>query len=237
MADSRDVTSGHRLACIFLSMPISCLVGSCGFHGALWKSQRRLQRPEAAIEAYADALARRDTPRAYARLREVDKRALPPADYGRLLARDAAEAKELAAWLAHAGPARVTARVKLDDGSELELELAGDHFVLVDPLARFYGQSSPRQALRSFVRAVQRSRWDVVLALMPNAAREGLDAATLGRQLEARRQELDRMTALLSASLEAPMEVVGDRATMPYGESYTARLVREGQQWKLEDPE
>ena len=237
MSDSRDVTKGLRLFYIFLSAPVSVFVGACG----LLSSSHGAAQPDHIVRAYADALARGDAARAYALLGAADRRAIEPAAYARLVARDAAEARELSALLTHAAPARVSAQVRLDDGTELALELEDGRFRIVDPLTRLYGQASPHEALRSFVRAVERSRWDVLLDLMPAVERAGLDAAELGRRLTARREALTRMTALLAAALRGPpapaIEIVGDRATMPYGESFTARLVRENELWKVEEPE
>ena len=237
MADSRDVTKGLRVVYIFLRVLVSVSVGGCG----LLSSSRGASQPEPSLRAYTDALARGDAARAYSLLSEADRRAIDPATYARIVARDAAEARELSARLAHAAPAKVSAQVQLDDGTELSLELEGGRFRVVDPLTRFYGQASPREALRSFVRAVEHARWDVLLALMPEADRGELDAAELGRRLTARREALTRMTALLAAALRGPpapaIEIVGDRATMPYGESFTARLLRENELWKVEEPE
>jgi hypothetical protein len=233
MADSLDVTTGHRLVCVFLRALLCALVGGCG-HGGVWRSG---QAPEAVAAAYAEALQRSDSADARRLLVRADRDALDTDTYARALSRDASEAQELAARLQHAEGVQVTARVRLEDGTSLELELEDGHFHVVDPLTRFYGQGSPREALRSFVRAVQRARWDVVLALMPDVERGELDAATLGQKLQARPDELQRLTAQLSQALEGPIEVVGDRATMPYGESFTARLVREAGLWKVEDPD
>jgi len=72
---------------------------------------------------------------------------------------------------------------------------------------------------------------------MPNVDRGELDAAALGARLSARREELTRTSQRLAGFLDAPIEVVGDRATMPYGESYTARFLREDERWKLEEME
>lgn len=236
MPDSRDVTKGFRFVSLVLAL-VSVFVGGCG----LSPSSRAAAPPQHILRAYADALARGDAARAYALLDASDRRAIDPQAYARIVARDAAEARELAARLAHAPPARVSAQIELDDGTELSLAFEDGGFRVVDPLTRFYGQATPREALRSFVRAVEHSRWDVLLALMPTIERGSLDAAELARLLTARREELTRMTALLAEALRGRplpvIEVVGDRATMPYGESFTARLVREDELWKVEDPE
>jgi hypothetical protein len=194
--------------------------------------------PSDAVEAYAEAIAEGDAKAAHALLTASDQQRISRDEFARALASHRAEARELARHLEHTERAQVYAVVRLEDGSELRLERAErGGFRVVDPLTRFYGQASPREALISFVRAVERKRWDVLLALMPERDREGLDAAALGRALETRYEELTRLVALLSEWRDNPIEVVGDRATMPYAESFSARFVREGERWKIEDPD
>jgi hypothetical protein len=230
MADSRDVTSVRRVHYVLLGVLVSALVGGCGFYA-------RRRAPEAVLAAYAEALARGDAAAARRLLTADDRRALPAGAYAAKLARDAREARELGQRIARAPAPRVYARLTLEDGSEVELERGPSGFRLRDPLTRLYGQSSPREALLSFIRAVEHERWDVLLSLMPRADREGLDAARLGALLSARREALTRTAARLAAARDAPIEVVGDRATMPYRESFTARFVREDALWKVEDPD
>ena len=194
--------------------------------------------PSGALSAYAEALAAGDADAAHALLTPADRARISREEFAAALRENGPEARELAAELEHAERPRVTAVVLLEDGSALRLERAErGGFRVVDPLTRFYAQSSPREALVSFIRAVERKRWDVVLGLMPESERAGLDAASLGRLLEARLEELSRLVGLLSIARHNPIEVVGDRATMPYAESYTARFLRENGRWKIEDPE
>jgi hypothetical protein len=53
----------------------------------------------------------------------------------------------------------------------------------------------------------------------------------------AERESVERMLSALREHLDDPIEVVGNRATMPYGEHARVQLVREGNAWKVEDPE
>ncbi|MGH7752333.1 MAG: hypothetical protein ACREN5_05925, partial [Gemmatimonadales bacterium] len=106
-----------------------------------------------------------------------------------------------------------------------------------DPLD-FYGQATPRDALRSFVRAVQRRRWDVVLRFVPQAWVGGTTAESLRRDWQGpRREEIAALVRTLRAHLEDPIEQKGDRARMPYGPSTAVEFVREGGLWKIADPD
>lgn len=225
MADSLDVTVGRRLVCVFCA---TLLVGACVRRGA---------SPEAVLAAYGAALARGDAEGAYALLAPHERARITLAAFAGLLRENAAEARELGARISRATQPVIRATATLDDGSLLTLERGASGFQLEDPLSRFYDQSSPRAALVAFVRAVERARWDVVSALLPRSARAGLQPAALASRLADHREQLSRVAARLWVAREQPIEVIGDRATMPYGESFSARLLLEEGLWRLESPE
>jgi hypothetical protein len=189
------------------------------------------------LAAYAAALRDHDAKRVRALLAPADQAQLSEAALADALAHAPAEAADLAARIARAPAPRLSARTVLDDGTEIELVQTEAGFRIVDPLSRFYGQDSPRATLLSFVRAVARSRWDVVRRLLPAATQKTLDVAALAAHFEAEREHWTRLVAQLSAHRDAPIEIVGERASMPYAESYTARFVCEEGAWKLESPE
>ncbi|MCZ7680424.1 MAG: hypothetical protein M5U28_17335 [Sandaracinaceae bacterium] len=49
------------------------------------------------------------------------------------------------------------------------------------------------------------------------------------------REEIERQLASLRASLDNPIEEVGDRATMVYGDRFRVQFVREDGVWRIED--
>lgn len=200
-------------------------------------ARRAPRSAEDAVQAFAAALADGRLERAYELLSPAQKETLTLDDFKNKIHENPRESKALTEALRHVRRARVQARVELADGRRLLLTQVGDKFAIDEPLAEFYSQASPRAALRSFVAAIEASRWDVLLSLMPEADREGLDAAALERGLAPRLEELTRLAALLTTALDAPIEIVGERATLSYGESYTMRFVRESDGWKVEDPE
>ncbi len=193
--------------------------------------------PEHAIQELQAALNKGDTKTAYGLMSEEFRTAHSLADFQKQLANNGPEAKALSEALAHRAQVRTYAEVELSRGDSLKLEEKSGRWSFVTPVLDFYPQATPREALASFVHAVEAARWDVVLALMPTSERGDLTAETLGKNLATQREELERMVALLKASMASPIEEVSDRATMPYGESYTARFVREDGLWKIEDPE
>jgi hypothetical protein len=227
MADSRDVMGIWRLICVFL---IALPVGACVRGG-------RPAQPEATLTSFGAALASGDAERAWSLLSPDDQQRIPLEAFRRNLRENPAEARELGDQLQRKRAVVVRAEAALDDGGPLGLVGTREGFGLEDPLSRFYDQSSPRGSLLAFVRAVRRARWDVVLRLMPAAARAALPEPAMLEGLAARRDELGRVAARLWTAREQPIEVVGDRATMPYGESFTARFVHEDGSWRLESPE
>ena len=201
---------------------------------------QRANGPEAVVAAFRGALAAGDTHAAYTLLSADAQARMTQAEFAAQLRDNPKESEALQRDLAKVGPAQVRAQVALPTAGravELVRDPKGGDFRIESPLTEFYPQRTPRQALQSFLRAVENSRWDVVLRLMPEADRAGLDAETLGRNLSAQLEDLTRIVALLKTAQEAPIEIVGDRATMPYGESYTARFLHESDGWKVEDPE
>jgi hypothetical protein len=132
----------------------------------------------------------------------------------------------------------VEATVPLPDGDDLSLVLVGGEWRLRGNVVDFYDQSSPRAALRSFVRAMERRRYDVVMRFVPEGDREGMSPERMREAWEGEsREEIERLIADLRASLDEPIEIVGDRATMSYGEGSAVQFVREDGRWRIEDPD
>lgn len=131
----------------------------------------------------------------------------------------------------------VTARVTAPDGETLLLVYEDGAWRIDASAVDLYGQTTPAQALRSFVRAYENQRYDILLRFVPEAHREGLDAEKLKQAWEGeQKEEMDRLVASLTAGLgETHVELVGDRATVAYGSAGTVELLREHGAWKIED--
>ena len=77
-----------------------------------------------------------------------------------------------------------------------------------------------------------------VMRFVPKADREGMTVERMKQAWEVEnREEIERIVANLRANLDNPIEVVGDRATMPYGERFRVQFVREDGVWRIEDPD
>jgi glutathione S-transferase len=194
--------------------------------------------PGAALSSFAEAIRQERFDVAYGLMAESYRERVSRDEFERHLRENPAEAHRLAARLSEPeGPIIVTARVPYADDA-LQLIQDGKTWHLEGNVVDFYDQSSPRTAIRSFVRAMENRRYDVVLRFVPNADREGMSVDAMREAWEGEgREEIERLLANLRANLNNPIEVVGDRATMPYGERFSMQLVREDGVWKVEDPD
>ena len=149
------------------------------------------------------------------------------------------EARDIATLLTRIdGDPEVSAIVRYADGQELTLTQEDGVWRITGNPANLYDQTTPRAAIRAFVRAMERRRYDIVLRFVPNASREGMDEARLRESFEGEgREEVERLLASLRANLDNPIEEVGDRATMSYGEGAAVQMVLEDVLWKIEDPD
>jgi len=101
----------------------------------------------------------------------------------------------------------------------------------------YFGQSTPREALRSLVRASREGRWDVMLDLAPRRYRMGLSeedlerAWTDGPQAEMLQEARDRLSSRLSGTIRADAH----QAILDLGDGEFARLEREKDRWVVVD--
>jgi hypothetical protein len=122
-----------------------------------------------------------------------------------------------------------------DDVVEVIWTDAGWRFAS-DPTV-YFGQATPREALRSLVRASREGRWDVMIDLAPRRYRMGLSEADLatawteGPQAQALHTARDRLAERLSGTIRADAH----QAILDLGEGEFARLEREKDRWVVVD--
>jgi hypothetical protein len=216
----------------------ACLVGGALLAGCTSVQQSPL-RPEPVLQQYARALDAGRFDDAYALMSLEFRKRYDRAEFVRMLKERPEELQQITAQL-HARPARVhvSAQVGYGDGEAMTLAVEGGQWRIASDVLAFYGQSSPAEALRSFVRAIERRRYDVVLRFVPKRWATAMTVDKLRAQWEGgKRAELRRLHKNLKASLGALIEQSGDAATMPYGENFKVVFVREDGVWKIEDPD
>jgi hypothetical protein len=194
---------------------------------------------EETLARFARALRDADADAAYAQLSTDYRARVPLAEFRRRLQQNPRETAETArALLRPAEPVEITAHAPYGDGEVVELVREPDGFHIRGDVTEFYPQHTPTATLRSFVRAMRRGRYDVVLRFVPRAEREGVTEDTLREA--ATGDEQDRIAAMLvalDAHAGGNFEVRGDHASLPYGGGRVLRLVREDGVWRVESPE
>ncbi|MBK8169781.1 MAG: hypothetical protein IPK60_05505 [Sandaracinaceae bacterium] len=196
--------------------------------------------PERVVQAFAASLSSGDYAGAYALMSSSYRRRVTLDEFQRHLSDNPAEARAAVdALMQPEGEAEQVAVVVLADGNEVELRNDGGEWRVATNVVDFYDQSTPRAALRSFIRAMERERYDVVVRFVPNADREGMSPEAMRAAWSGDgREEITRLLTSLRSAMSNPIEEVGDRATMRYGDAQaTVQFVREGGLWKIEDPD
>jgi hypothetical protein len=211
----------------WLVVLVVLLAVGCGAAGA--------SSPEAALRELRGALERRDAEAAYA-LMSRSYRSRVPFDAFRALV-EGDEAARAAGVLSRVeGPAEIEARVVLADGQEVLLSSEEGAFRLESDVVDYYSQRTPRDALRSFVRAADHRRFDVLLRLLPQRDREGLTAEVLAERWAEDPERMERLVGALRMALGGTIDVSADRATLVAPGAH-ATFVLEGERWVVEDPD
>ena len=111
----------------------------------------------------------------------------------------------------------------------------GSWKIASNPLA-FYDQSTPRAALRSFIRGYRLERWDVMLRFVPDKYREKMDVQKMKTQFQgANHEQMEVLMNMIEANIDEPIDVKGNEARMSYGERNEVKFVREDGAWKIKD--
>lgn len=201
-------------------------------------AQKPAHGPKETLDAYANALAAGRVEDAYALLSDEAKKQLPYEAFARMVKENPEEVRDISRALGRpSGPPLVTATVTAPNGESLLLVYEAGRWRVDGSAIDLYSQASPEAAVRAFIRAFENKRWDVLMRFVPDAKREGLDAAKLEKTWEGeQKEETSRLTQALAAALPtAKFERIGERATMSYGAGGTVELLREHGLWKIEE--
>ncbi len=212
---------GSARAAMIVALTLTSLSLGCGSHA------RRLV---SASEDLGKSVRRSDRER-------IETRVLPGSrarvDYAALLADEAEWEKRLS----RPTGARPEAIVHLANDEVVEAVWTDKGWRFTSDPTIYFGQATPRDALRSLVRASREGRWDVMLDLAPRRYRIGLSeedlqkAWTEGPQAESLQQARDRLAERLSWTIRADAH----QAILDLGDGDFARLEREKDRWVVVD--
>jgi len=211
------------------ALGLAALVAACAGGASL--------DPESTLHAYARALEDGRAADAYRLLGDEARRGMSFETFKKTLESSPEDAKEIGRSLARpTTPAVITATVTTPSGDALELVWNGGRWKIEASAIDLYRDDTPRHAIEGYVRALERKRYDVILRYVPDAHREGLDAAKLKAAWEGPdKDEIEQVQAGLKQALpNGSIEVTGDRAQMAYGAG-VIKLVKEHGRWKVED--
>ncbi len=143
--------------------------------GALAACGASSHTPEAALHSYAQALREGKIDKAYGLMSAEFRGKHSKERFAEMVKNNEAEVEATSNRLSVEKGA-VSSRAEVDFGTGEKLELlreGGSWKIATNPL-NFYSQSTPRDTVRSFVRAYQFKRWDVMLRFVPSKYRENM---------------------------------------------------------------
>ena len=193
--------------------------------------------PSGTLDSYGKALKNRDYSAAYELMSSSFRGKVSRDDYVRMMRDNPREVDETADRLrGKKGSLEVSAEFEYGLGDRMLLvQEDGDWRIAANPLG-FYDQSTPRNALRGFLRAYRLERWDVMLRFVPNLYREKMDPPKMKAQFTGpSREQMENLINTLEANVDEPIIERGNDARMSYGDRFTVTFVREDGAWKLKD--
>ena len=193
--------------------------------------------PGEALAAFGAALARGDLRGAYGLTSAELQRRLPFEAFAAGFQGPAADPAALGQRIA-AEATRVPPRVEvvLQTGEPVPLLFEDGQWRVDGPVYEAWGQETPRAAVRTFVRAMDAHRYDVLLRLVPDRERGALTPERLRAFWETVDVEAHRrLLVALRAALASPLVEAGDEAHLPLTGGGEVRLGREPGGWKIEE--
>lgn len=193
--------------------------------------------PSETLDKYGKALKNRDYSAAYELMSSSFRGKVSRDDYVRMMRDNPREVDETADRLrGKKGSLEVSAEFVYGLGDRMLLVQEDNEWrISANPIA-FYDQTTPRNALRGFLRAYELQRWDIMLRFVPNVYREKMDPAKMKAQFTGpSREQMENLMLQLNANIDEPIIERGNDARMSYGDRYTVTFVREDGAWKLKD--
>lgn len=209
-----------------------CLVAAFGAVGC-----GRPKGPTQTLDKYGRALKNHDFGQAYDLMSSGFRSKVSREDYVRMMRDNPREVDETAERLrGKHGSLEVSADFEYGLGDQMRLVQEGGKWrIASNPLA-FYDQTTPKGALRSFIRAFRLERWEVMLRFVPNQYKEKMDPGKMKAQFTGpSKEQMETLMNTLEANVDEPIIERGNDARMSYGDRFEVKFVKEDGVWKLKD--
>lgn len=193
--------------------------------------------PTETLDNYGRALKNHDFGTAYDQMSSSFRGKVSRDEYVRMMRDNPREVDETAERLrGKHGSLEVTAEFEYGLGDSMRLvQEDGQWKIATNPMG-FYDQSTPKAALRSFLRAYRLERWDIMLRFVPDQYREKMDASKMKAQFTGpSKEQMDTLMNTLEANVDEPIDERGNSARMAYGDKYEVKFIKEDGVWKLKD--
>jgi len=190
-----------------------------------------------ALDRYGQALRDQDYEEAYELMSSSFRAKVSREEFVRMMRDNPSDVRETARRL-DKKPSRmeISAEFEYGLGDTMRLVQEGGTWKIASNPLSFYDQTTPRDALRSFLRAYRLERWDVMLHFVPDKYREKMDVEKMRTQFQGpNREQMEVLMNMLEANIDEPIEPKGNEARMGYGERYEVKFVREDGAWKIKD--
>jgi hypothetical protein len=193
--------------------------------------------PNLTLDRYGQALKHHDFSAAYDLMSSSFRGKVSREEYVRMMRDNGREVSETADRLrGKKGSMEVSAEFEYGLGDTMRLVQEGGQWKIATNPLGFYDQSTPKAALRSFIRAYRLERWDVMLRFVPSSYREKMDAKKMQAQFTGpSREQMENLINTLEANVDEPIIERGNDARMSYGDRYTVQFLKEEGAWKLKD--
>ena len=193
--------------------------------------------PSQTLDAYGRALQSRDFDASYDLMSSGFRARVSRDSYARMMRNNAREVDETAKRLRGGnGKLEVSAEFDYGIGDQMHLVLEdGEWRIRTNPL-EFYDQSTPKAALRSFLRTYRLGRWDAMLQFVPNAYRQKMDTEKIKAQFTGpSKAQTELLIQTLEAYADEPIVERGNDARMTYADKHQVKFQKEDGVWKIQD--
>ncbi|CAN5809540.1 hypothetical protein BH11MYX2_BH11MYX2_14390 [soil metagenome] len=193
--------------------------------------------PTGTLDNYGRALKNHEYGKAYDLMSSSFRGKVSREDYVRMMRDNPREVDETADRLrGKKGSMEVSADLEYGLGDSMRLVQEDGRWKIATNPMGFYDQTSPKSALRSFIRAYRMERWDVMLRFVPDEYREKMDAEKMKAQFTGpSKEQMESLVNSLEANVDEPIVERGNDARMNYGDRFTVTFVKQGSAWKLKD--